>query len=212
MHGLHFASVAAGIFSNVGVVEIELTDENDQVEVYSKDLQVPENSRVNTIVRAQVEGQTELVESFDQDVADTLTYSIVGGNDAGFFAIDPCNGQVRVDKEGLNHELKNMYVLRVRVEDDGRPNITWAEADVYVNVTDVNDRPTMTDMTITIPENSYAGTVVGAISARDEDNNTLYWSLHTGDADGFFEFRAIGRVDNTSSLYHGTSGSLLEYA
>ncbi len=66
------------------------------------------------------------------------TYSIVAGNDAGVFSIDPVKGQIKVaDQTQLDFELgNNLYSLTVRIT-DGAGN--QYDKPVTINVNDIND-------------------------------------------------------------------------
>lgn len=66
------------------------------------------------------------------------TYSIVDGNDAGAFSIDPVKGDIKVaDQAQLDYELgNNQYVITVRVT-DGVGN--QYDTQVTINVNDIND-------------------------------------------------------------------------
>jgi len=66
------------------------------------------------------------------------TYSIVSGNDAGVFSVDPIKGEIKVaDQTQLDFELgNNQYSLTVRAT-DGAGN--HYDTPVTINVTDIND-------------------------------------------------------------------------
>ncbi|MCG7562054.1 LamG-like jellyroll fold domain-containing protein [Pseudoalteromonas sp. McH1-42] len=66
------------------------------------------------------------------------TYSIVSGNDAGVFSVDPVKGEIKVaDQTQLDFELgNNQYSLTVRAT-DGAGN--HYDTPVTINVTDIND-------------------------------------------------------------------------
>ena len=70
---------------------------------------------------------------------DTLTYSIIEGNDDGVFSIDLNTGDITVaDNTHLDFETTPQYTLTVRVEDAG--TLTGSAA-ITVNVTNVNEPP-----------------------------------------------------------------------
>lgn len=66
------------------------------------------------------------------------TYSIVAGNDAGVFSVDPIKGEIKVaDQAQLDYELgNNQYVITVRVTDGAGNNY---DSQVTINVNDIND-------------------------------------------------------------------------
>ena len=107
-------------------VTITVTDENDapvfasETTTLAIEENAPENQRIGAPVSAT-----------DED-GDALTYSL-GGTDAAAFSLDGSTGQLRTF-EPLDHEIKNTYMVTVRVDDGngGRGSIT-----VTVNITDV---------------------------------------------------------------------------
>ena len=69
----------------------------------------------------------------DVDATDTLTYSIVDGNDGGVFDINPSNGQVtQIATPNFAAQPNNQYVLTVKVTDDGAPTL-YRLAEVTIN-------------------------------------------------------------------------------
>ncbi|AWB66037.1 hypothetical protein C2869_06105 [Saccharobesus litoralis] len=66
------------------------------------------------------------------------TYSIIAGNDAGVFSVDPVKGEIKVaDQAQLDYELgNNQYALTVRVT-DGVGN--QYDTQVTIKVNDIND-------------------------------------------------------------------------
>jgi Cadherin domain len=68
---------------------------------------------------------------------DPLTFSIVGGNQSGIFAIDGATGRISVaDNSQLDYESATVHTLTVHVDDAGGLSDT---ASVTVNVLDVNE-------------------------------------------------------------------------
>ena len=151
---------------------------------------LPENS----VAGGNVGGGTITATDGDND---TLTYSLTG-TDAGSFEIDS-NGQIKT-KTGVPHNFdfeatKKSYSVTVQVadskdaanDDDTVVDDTIA---VTINLTDVNEAPTITtsDTTKSVPENT---TTVLGFAASDVDNNgetddsanTLTWSVEST-ADG----------------------------
>ncbi len=173
-------------------VTINLTDVNDApvfTEGASATRSVPENSGANVNVGAAVAAT-------DQDrPADTLTYTLTG-TDAGSFEIVASSGQLRT-KSGVNYDLeaKASYTVTVTATDPDSAADTIA---VTVNLTDVNDAPTFTEgesATRSVPENSGASVNVGAaVSATDQDGNTLAYTLGGDDAGSFEIVESSGQL------------------
>ncbi len=97
------------------------------------------------------------------------TYSLVSGEGSegnDFFTID---GDQLISASVFNFESKNVYSVRVRVED---PQGGYLITPVTINITDDNDKPT--DILLsskTIHENLPSSSVVGSFSSVDEDAN-----------------------------------------
>ena len=141
---------------------------------------------------------------------DTLTYSL-GGTDAASFGIDTTNGQLTT-KDALDYETKSSYSVIITVSDgSSTDSIT-----VTINITDVdetppNDAPVFTDGASTsrsIAENTETGQNIGtAISATDDDNNTLTYTLGGTDASSFDVDSTNGQLETKTALDYETKSS-----
>ncbi len=179
-------------FSSIAVT-VNLTDVNDLPvfdEGDSATRSIPENSPAGTIVGAPLSAT-------DQD-GDALTYTLLGDVDDGAsFDIDADTGQLSA-REGVvyDYESKPTYSVTVQVS-DGHGNGSSSIA-VTVNLTDANDAPVFDEggsATRSIPENSPAGTGVGApLSATDQDGDTLTYTLSGDDAASFDIEASTGRL------------------
>ena len=117
----------------VGVYEeLLIIEENHRPAMEDRQLAVPENSPVGTLVGT--------VEAVDQEAPpQNLTYVITAGNESGTFAIDPTTGDITVaDPSELDHEAAPNLTLIVEATDDGSPPLS-ASAVVTVVVTDVTE-------------------------------------------------------------------------
>ncbi len=187
--------VSDGTAADSIVVAINLTDVNDApvfTEGDAVNRSVPENSGVNVNVGAAVSAT-------DQD-NDTLTYTL-GGTDAGSFEIVASSGQLTT-KSGVSYDLetKASYMVTVGVS-DGTAADTIA---VTINLTDANDAPTFSEgesATRTLPENSGANVNVGvAVSATDQDGDTLTYTLSGTDAGSFEIVASSGQLTTKSGV------------
>ena len=151
-----------------------------------------------------------IVPASDSDAGQTLRYLITGGNEDEAFTIDPDTGLVRVSA-GANLLSNAQYTLRVRVMDDGVPNL-WDAATVLIRVTDDNQPPVITGQTWTIVENSLAGTVVGTAEASDPDQGqTVLFRFVSGNDDNAFAIdpaTGVVTVNNPAALDYETRQSL----
>ncbi len=168
---------------------------------------VAENSPAGTNVGAAVTATST-------NTSYSYTHAL-GGTDAGKFEIGSGTGQITV-KSGtsLDYETKNSYSVTVTVTaaaagvqsqslDPNAPGDYVVP--VTINVTDVNETPTIDDgatTTRSVSENSAAGSNVGAaVTATDPDGDTLYYSLTGADASKF----AVGQTTGQITVGNGTT-------
>ena len=129
----------------------------------------------------------------------TLTYSLSGTN-ASSFRIISSTGQLRT-YAALDYETKNSYSVTVNVSDGngGSDSIT-----VRIYVFNRNDAPTFTDGTTTsrsVVENTLRNSDFGrAISATDQDGNTLQYSLSGTNASSFRIVSTTGQLRTYAAL------------
>ncbi|RYE84776.1 MAG: cadherin repeat domain-containing protein, partial [Methanosarcinales archaeon] len=121
---------------------------------------IAENSALNTIVFTAT--------AADQDAGEVLSYSISSGNVRDVFAINSATGAVRVSNVAeLDYETRASVVLEITVLD--RTSLSVRQS-VTVNILNVNEAPTIVTSSVTIPENSVAGTrVLQALEVADPD-------------------------------------------
>ncbi|HUU91041.1 MAG TPA: cadherin domain-containing protein, partial [Phycisphaerae bacterium] len=130
------------------------------------------------------------------------TYEITAGNGAGVFAIDAGTGQITVtDNTTLDFETTPQYVLTVRVTDSGG---LWDEAGVTVNVSDVNETPTVNAQAFSVAENSALGTAVDVVVASDPDaGDSLTYAITAGNTGSAFAINGTTgqvTVNNVAAL------------
>lgn len=140
-------------------------------------------SRLITENQAQGTDVGMPVSATDED-NDTLSYTI-SGKDAKLFTIDNVTGQLKTGRE-FNYEDKNSYSVVVTVSDG---ELT-AATEVEIRVTDINDPPSYSvidSLRLEYTVNTIkAETEIGpAIAAKDEDKDTLTYSLSGVDATRF---------------------------
>ncbi|XP_014662017.1 PREDICTED: cadherin-related tumor suppressor-like [Priapulus caudatus] len=127
---------------------------------------VAEDATVGTVVAR--------VSAFDRDLRSDyqqFSYSIVGGDDGGAFAIDARDGVVTTARR-LNRETVSVYNLTVAAVDTGAPPQTGT-ASVVVTLDDVNDHaPEFADAPLrgSVAEGMPAYTSVMTLSASDRDS------------------------------------------
>ena len=122
---------------------------------------------VNISESAPVGSTIAMFEAQDQDQM-AITISILSGNSAGKFSINLTTGVITITS-GLDYESKTSYFLTIRAS-DGEQN---TESALIINVLDENEfNPVFSGQTnFMIAEESPAGTIVGTVTATDEDRN-----------------------------------------
>ena len=174
------------------VLEVEITDVNDQDPVFTGPItaeSVSENATVNTII-------TQL-QATDQDLGDNakISYSISGGNSLGFFGINSASGEVTVakslDLENETHAAGLSYTLTITATDAGIPPRSASES-LSITVTSVNEfSPQFAAAVeyITIAHNTPVSEVVYQPRATDQDFGTdgeLLYAMSSSNNNGYF--------------------------
>lgn len=131
------------------------------------------------------------VAASDPDAGQTLTFAIIGGNDAGAFAINPATGQISVaNAAALDFETSPVFQLTVRVTDSGAPPLS-ATAAVVVTLQDLAEPPvSMAGGNLVVTGTSGADTVY--LWSSGTANTVHAWV--NGTAYGPFVLPAGGRV------------------
>ncbi|VTS05577.1 cadherin domain-containing protein [Tuwongella immobilis] len=162
---------------------ITITDNNDPPTIGDQSFNVLENAANGTVVGTIVANDP------DSGTNGTLTFTAIGGDLGGIFTVNESTGEIiAVNADLLDFETTPTYTFTVRVTDGGTPGLT-ATATITINVLDVNEAPTLNDISFSIPENSSAGTTVGTITGTDVDagaNGSLSYSITGGNESGAF--------------------------
>ncbi|NVO19612.1 MAG: hypothetical protein HXX13_07920, partial [Bacteroidetes bacterium] len=148
-----------------------------------QNFQINENSPNGTIVGTVV--------ASDPNAGQTLTYSIVSGNTNGAFTIGASTGVITVaNSTAVNYETTPSFPLTVKVQDNGAGPMS-NQATVTINLVNVNEAPIIGSQTLSVPENSAAGTTVGTVVASDPDaGQTLSYSILSGNTGSTFTIGA----------------------
>uniref|UniRef100_A0A4W5KZU5 Cadherin domain-containing protein n=1 Tax=Hucho hucho TaxID=62062 RepID=A0A4W5KZU5_9TELE len=118
------------------MVNINLTDVNDNAPMFSRDVYTAVVSEDATIGESIVKLTAEDV---DSQVNGDILYSIVSGDRENQFFIDPLSGMVKVNKQ-LDRETVSGYSLAVRALDSGVPPMS-STVMVNIDISDINDSP-----------------------------------------------------------------------
>ena len=156
---------------------------------------VAEGSVGNTVV-----GQASYS---DSDSAEFITYSISGGNEQGYFAIDSSTGQVTLTAAGaagIDYETATTHTLQIVATDR---DFSSSPVDLVINLTDVNDEaPNVSVSTGPVDENSPEGTVIGQVNGIDPDTTgeSISYAISSGNDSGYFAINAAtGEVTLTAA-------------
>ncbi|XP_017289255.1 cadherin-23 [Kryptolebias marmoratus] len=150
-------SITNGVTSDIAVVEVQVTDINDNSPVFASNSEtksVPEDTEIGSNITTL--SATDKDNGFNKEIR----YSLRGGE--GRFSIDPVSGMVSLAAE-LDRETTAEYNLLVVAEDQGRPAKS-ATASLLVQVSDINDN---------IPKFSEAEYHVEVLETKAVDSDLL---------------------------------------
>ncbi|XP_010944511.2 cadherin-related family member 2 isoform X1 [Camelus bactrianus] len=164
--------------SSVAWVTIHLRDVNDHRPTFPHslyNLSVLEHSANGTVV-------TNSIHAVDPDTGEggRITYSLLPGNGADIFAVDPDSGTVTVRaSELLDREKQAVYYLTLQATDGG--NLSSSTM-LHVVLLDVNDNQPVVSGSYSIFVKEEEGSVSVPIQAHDDDqpdtnNSLLHFSL-----------------------------------
>ncbi len=188
--------VSDGDLTDTISVAIKVTDiEENSAPVFaggSTTRSIPENTAAGVHIG-------EAVSAKDTDSDDTLTYTL-SGTDGASFDIDSTTGQLKTSAP-LDYETKNAYSVTVKVSD----GILTDTIRVTIAITDVDESsaPAFAGSRTTrfVKENTPAGVNVGSpVSATDEDDDTLTYTLSGTDAAAFSIVRTTGQLKTHAPL------------
>ncbi|HYH07456.1 MAG TPA: cadherin domain-containing protein [Thermoanaerobaculia bacterium] len=168
-----------GNLSDTAAITINLTNLNEAPVVDAATVAIDENSANGTAVHTVTFTEPDTT-------GQTHTFAITGGDPSGAFAIHPTTGAITVANQSLiNHEATQQFTLTVEVTDAGAPAPALSDtAVITVNVNDVDEAPVFTSgTTANVAENTAA---VMTVTATDQENNTLSYSITGGDDSGAF--------------------------
>ncbi|XP_069811225.1 protocadherin Fat 4-like isoform X2 [Dendropsophus ebraccatus] len=176
------------------IVHVTVKNDNQYAPVFKKSLEkvtVKEGQSVPTLI-AQVQAMDK-----DPGTNGILTYSLLN-NHSTSFTIDATNGKVfaaiSFDFENGSHEFQ----VFICAEDEGMPHRKQGYLTLIVQILDVNDWEPMFSLysPMYVEESAPVGTVVGQITATDEDsgdNAFIVYSL-LDDNDQFDIDKLLGNI------------------
>uniref|UniRef100_A0A8C3VLH9 Cadherin-related family member 2 n=1 Tax=Catagonus wagneri TaxID=51154 RepID=A0A8C3VLH9_9CETA len=164
--------------SSVAMVTIHLRDINDHRPTFPEslyNLNVSEHSEDGYVI-------TDSIRALDPDTGEGghITYSLLPGNGADIFAVDPDSGNVTVRNGSLlDREKQDVYYLTLQATDGG--NLSSSTM-LHIVVLDINDNEPVVTGTYNIFVQEEGGNVSVLIQAHDDDqpntnNSLLHFSL-----------------------------------
>ena len=194
---------APALSSNATVI-VFIDDGNDPPQISDQTFALDENSPNGTVAA--------MVKASDPDAGQTLTYSIVAGNDTGAFTIDSTTGWITVANRALlDYETTTSFALTIQVTDSASLPLS-STALATINLNDVNELATFVESgPFSVEENVPAGTFVGAVAATDPDGGqSLTYAIVGGNINSAFAIDAITgeiTVANAAALDFETRSS-----
>lgn len=156
-----------GVFAKAFTILISNVNE-PPTDISLSNASVPENAGINALV-----GNLSALGDPDGGASHSFTLvSGTGGTDNADFNISGASLRLNTS---ANFEAKALYQIRVRA-DDGAGGIY--EKPFVINITDVNEAPSVTNVNATGDEDSPGITVT--FSGSDPDSNPLTYSIVTG--------------------------------
>uniref|UniRef100_A0A3B4DCD8 FAT atypical cadherin 3a n=1 Tax=Pygocentrus nattereri TaxID=42514 RepID=A0A3B4DCD8_PYGNA len=180
--------------SAVTMVNINLTDVNDNAPMFSRDIYsatISEDANIgDTVVKVTAE-------DVDSQVNGDILYSIINGDRENQFFVEPITGQIKVNKQ-LDRETIAGYALVVRALDSGTPAMSSTVV-VNIDLADINDNPptfTPANHTAVIQENKPIGTSILQLSVIDKDAShngpPFHFRILSGNEGGWFKMDREG--------------------
>ncbi len=186
----------SGNLTSQNTVTVNVTDINQPPQINNQTFSIAENTangqQVGTVIAT------------DPDVGQTLTYTILSGNTNNAFQIGSSTGTLTVNNStALNFETTPTFNFVVKVQDNGLGSLS-AQANITVNLTDVNEPPQISNQTFSIAENTANGQQVGLVIATDPDiGQNLTYTIQNGNTGNAFLINSSSgmlTVNNDSSL------------
>ena len=191
---------------SVGITVIDVDETpTDHAPVFTEGSGTTRSVAENTPAGVNI-GSPVVATDADDDI---LTYGL-GGIDGASFGVVSTTGQLKT-RAPLDYETKNFYLVTVIVSDGSLTD----EITVGITVTDVDENraPVFTEgsgTTRAVAENTPAGVNIGApVSAVDEDEDILTYSLGGIDAASFGVVSTTGQLKTRAPLDYETKNSYL---
>ena len=207
---LSIAVVDGGIpqMSGSTMLDITVADVNDNTPVFRQ-------SSYSYTVAEDLSAGLEVgrLEAIDRDAGSNAVITYVLTNTSIPFSINTTAGLLTVAAPGLDYDTQTVFVFNAVAMDGGSPSLN-STVQVTVSLTDINDNSPVFEpaqYSITVPENTTAGSILITVTASDDDdtsNALLSYSIVSGNAQGHFVINALrGSVELLGQLDRETTAS-----
>jgi hypothetical protein len=191
----------SGSLSSQATVTISVTNINEPPVINNQSFVISENSPNGTNVGT--------ISATDPDAGQTLSFSILSGNSSGAFTINATSGAINVaNSSALNFESTPSFALIVKAQDNGTGNLS-SQATVTINLSDINEVPSIANQAFSVSENATNGSSIGIVIASDPDaGQTLSYSILSGNTSSVFAINSgtgLLTVANASALNFETT-------
>uniref|UniRef100_A0A9J8BM33 FAT atypical cadherin 2 n=1 Tax=Cyprinus carpio carpio TaxID=630221 RepID=A0A9J8BM33_CYPCA len=179
-------------------VEIDVEDINDNAPVFQSLSYVTDMSEGLPIGTSVLQ-----VSAVDNDSGrnSDITYQLVDKENE-FFEIDPLSG-ILVTSQVLDYETTQQFTLKVKVTDKGAPPLS-GEAQIIVNVIDVNDNPpdfNEPSYRASLDEKATCGHIVIKVQALDPDSkDDLQYKILSGNEGRYFSINESSGLISFSNV------------
>ncbi len=147
----------------------------------------------------------------DPDTGQKLSYSIVQGNEAGLFKLNPETGEVFAN-QAISVNSNETFTFVVQVTDDHQMPLS-AHANVTIQITPafVNQSPVIDDQSFEIRKNDKLGDMIGQVLASDPNaEQSLTFDIVSGNEEGAFSIDPVtGALYATDAIQLTTSESIV---
>jgi len=179
-------------------VIIHLKNMNEAPIFQPKTISIPENIQKNSVIVPDSG-------AFDPD-DDALSYTIVSGNQANTFTINPSKGDLTMNISP-DYEAVSSYTLFVKASDN---NGLSSVQPVHILIEDVNEKPIIEDQSFIYKKNK---TIIGKIVAHDPENSPVSFQINNKDkcsSDFYIEDHTLKVSDSVTFQEQNTCTLLIE--
>jgi hypothetical protein len=156
--------VSANVLTSTATITIHVKNVNETPIWNNATLEVYENEPISTSVG--------VVSATDEDLYESLTYTIVGGTGSSFFGVNSSTGLITTTKI-FDYETVTSYTLDIEVNDGEFVVVKTFN----VSILDVNEAPVIEDSKTDIDENVPLGTLVTTVTGVDVDTPVLTYDI-----------------------------------